>query len=159
MILTDIDGPRSLTARKTGRRRAALGGSRTIACAALAAGIATACAPRKPPPERTDAVYAGPSLSLEQSGGEHVVVAATPASGWTVTIDQVRDAHRARELYLTLREPHPAFVLLKSPQSQRVGTGVPATVAAPVFARVVAHDAPARPEDPYALALPARPKP
>lgn len=126
---------------------------------ALTAWALTGCAPRKPPPERSDAAYAGPALSLEQTGGEHVVVAATPASGWTITLDQVRDAHNARELYLTLREPHPAFILQKSAQAQRVGTGVPATIAAPLFARVVPHDAPPQPQDPYALALPARPKP
>jgi hypothetical protein len=124
--------------RSNARRRA----STRLICAAIAVSF-IGCASRKPPPEKLEGSgrFTSPPISIINVDGEHVIVANTPTSGWTIFLERDMEVHKGREIFLTLREPHSQFIVNKSPQEQRVGTGIAATTRIEVFARIGPHDA------------------
>lgn len=124
-----------------------------IAGLSLFIGLSGCVAP-KPPPAIAPGDFDGPAVSLSrsaQSGSitpRHVVVVDLPSPGWTPTLDQTRPAFRASEVYITLREPNPAFVFPQVITPVRVATPIDANEPIHVFLRTLPYGTKLDADDP-----------
>lgn len=93
------------------------------------------CAGSVPPPEVSESLYQGPLITVEQSMGNHVVVANMPSPGWNVKLDRVLEGYRFQGAYITLQEPNPAFSYAQMMVTQRIATNIRQAQAMKVFVR------------------------
>jgi hypothetical protein len=107
-------------------------GSLTLAGALTSGGCSSGGGPVAGP-----AAYDGPAVSVDSAGREHVVIVKAPSTGWRVTLDQVREIHRARRVFITLRKPDPTLNAITRMVDLSVSTSVPKWENVEVWARQV----------------------
>lgn len=110
----------------------------------MVAALPTGCGSRPGPVVREGEAYRGPGVRVEAVGSQYVLVVTTPTAGWEVTFDQSREALGTTEVYVTAREPNPAYMHAQAEVAQRVGTGVAAGGPLRALVRVVPYGLPAK---------------
>jgi hypothetical protein len=110
------------------------------------------CAARNSVPQTTSGTYAGPPLSLVHEDDATHILFSAPSPGWTVTLDQVVDAFKRRDAFVTIRLPNPEYAYAQVVVEQRVATTIPPDLTARLFVRFLKHDSKATFEDAYRLA-------
>ncbi len=98
------------------------------------------CATGSPPPEVVEARYAGPAMSLEESGGQWIALVRPDSPGWRVTLDRRAEGYGFEGVYVTIQEPNPAFSYPLVPVEQRLALNVDARRPVKVFARLLSFD-------------------
>lgn len=116
--------------------RAAAIGSMVLAALLVLEG----CASGNRPPRAKDSGYAGPPISVEESGSQHIVVLTAPTAGWSFSLDEVRDRMGGKDVFVTVRRPNPAYLHAQAEVVQNLGTEVASNVPLEVYARVLDHD-------------------
>jgi len=81
--------------------------------------------------------WGGPSIEVTQTEGQNAVIVRAPSPGWTVTLDGDRRRLDYDEVFVTLREPDPAFVYPQVIAEHRLLTSVPAERDIEVYARTL----------------------
>lgn len=109
------------------------------------------CAARNSVPQTTSGAYVGPPLSLVHEDDATHILFSAPSPGWAITLDQVVDAFKRRDAFVTIRLPNPEHAYAQVVVEQRVATAMPQDQAARLFVRFLKHDAKATFEDPYRL--------
>jgi hypothetical protein len=109
------------------------------------------CSTRNSVPQTTSGAYVGPPLSLVQEEGATLILFAAPSPGWAVALDQVVEAFKRRDAFVTIRLPDPAYAYAQVVVEQRVVTTIPQDLTARLFVRFLKHDAPAGYDEPYRL--------
>jgi hypothetical protein len=87
--------------------------------------------------------YVGPPVSLDGSGDSYVVLVRAPTPGWVATLDRVAEQYKHMAIFVTLRQPNPAYYYPENQVEQRLGTSVVSTDAVTLYARTLAYDQPA----------------
>lgn len=80
-----------------------------------------------------------------------MVKVEAPSPGWLPVNDQTRQAWRAQEVYITLKEPSPLYFYPQVITTHSIGTTVPSSAAVRVYVRRVPADAKPSDETPYHL--------
>jgi hypothetical protein len=104
---------------------------------ALAGALTTTGCSSSGGPVAGAAAYDGPPVSVDSTGREHVVIIKAPSTGWRVTLDQVREIHRARRVFITIRKPDPTLNAISREVDLSVSTSVPKWENVEVWARQV----------------------
>lgn len=86
--------------------------------------------------------WSGPSIEVAEAEAEssHVLIVRAPTPGWTVTLDGDRARLECVEVFVTLREPNPAFVYPQVIAEHRLLTSIPTEREIRVYARRLAFD-------------------
>ncbi len=95
-------------------------------------------------------IYAGPPVTIESDGPNHIIVVTTPTGGWSLIWDERAD----EAVYLTLRRPDPSFFHTQQLVGHQVGSGVASGESLAVHVRILDHGESAT-DQPYALAASA----
>lgn len=110
-----------------------------------------------------EAIYSGPTITLDSAGEEHVAKVLAPTGGYRFTIDQVRETKDAMRAFLTLRRPDPTMYHTQAMVEHRVASTVPTWTGIEVYAREVEFiHSDTQDEVAYSLVLkapPSRPAP
>lgn len=122
------------------RLRAALGMAGMLFATCLVGGGVSGCAAGSPPPEVTQARYEGPAITLEQAAGQWLAVVRPDSPGWKITLDRRAEGHGFEGVYVTIKEPNPAFSYPLVAVEQRLALQVDGRRPVKVFARVVGFD-------------------
>lgn len=109
------------------------------------------CAARNSVPQTTSGEYVGPPLALIREDNTTHILFTAPSPGWSVALDQIVEAFKRRDAYVTIRLPNPEYAYAQVVVEQRVATTIPTDLAARLFVRFLKHDAIATYEDPYRL--------
>jgi len=117
------------------------------------------CAARNSVPQTTSGSYVGPPLSLVRENGATFVLFEAPTPGWAISLDQVVDAFKRRDAFVTIRLPNPEYTYAQVVVEQRVATTMPQDQTARLFVRFLKHDAKATTDDPYRLVHSLEPAP
>jgi hypothetical protein len=119
----------------------------------IAASLVSGCAQTDPsatdtpgnPPNTPDASpitstdpYAGPPVSIKSGSATHTVVISAPTGGWSVVWD--RKLEPQGQIYLTLRQPDPAFFQIQQIVDHQIDSTMPSTGPLEVFVRMVGHN-------------------
>ena len=91
------------------------------------------CASGSPPPIMSDVPYTGPAVEVEALAGMWVVVVRSPTPGWKVRVDRLWEEYGAQGVYVSLKEPNPAFSYPSTVVEQRLATGVRAADPAKIY--------------------------
>jgi hypothetical protein len=97
----------------------------------------TGCATHSRQAARDEDAYAGPALSVDSRGPQHVVVITAPSAGWEITFDRAKPSLGFTEVYITARKPNPAYMHAQATVEQRLGSAVDAKTPIRVLVRVV----------------------
>lgn len=109
------------------------------------------CSHSKALPDVVKDTYLGPPVALDGSGPTYVVVAESPTPGWVATLDRVADQYKHKAVFVSLRQPNPAYYYAQVQVEQRIGTSVLSPDAVKVYVRVLLFDERAGGQ-PYSLA-------
>jgi len=82
-------------------------------------------------------VYAGPTMTLTSSAGQHMLVVRAPTPGWLITIDRTEHHLEDSLIFVTLQRPDPGALYAQVEVEQRVLTTVPTSRAVVVYARTI----------------------
>ncbi len=80
-------------------------------------------------------------MAIDSSGATHRIQIEAPSPGWLPVNDQTRQAWRAQEIYLTLKEPSPLYFYPQVITNHDIGTSVPSSTPLRVYVRRVPADA------------------
>ena len=107
------------------------------------------CAARNSVPQTTSGSYVGPPLSLVHENDATHILFSAPSPGWTITLDEVVDAFKRRDAFVTIRLPNPEYAYAQVVVEQRVATTIPRDQTARLFVRFLKHDTKATMDDAY----------
>jgi hypothetical protein len=85
--------------------------------------------------------YDGPPMTLEAADRHHVLVMAAPGGGWTITLDQTREARHGEDVFVTITRPSPEVLYPEQPVDQALALPVRLSVGVHVYARVLEYGA------------------
>lgn len=122
--------------------------------ASVSASCLIGCSVAPPAPDVTSGRFTGPRIELDPYQEFHSVTLHAPQPGWTIRLDRVDDRFGYKQVYVSIRRPHPMAPVAPLDQPQRVLTSVLAQSPVEVFARELGYDAPLDAEDAYTLAIP-----
>jgi hypothetical protein len=71
------------------------------------------------------------------------------------SLDRVSDEYRHKGIFISLKQPNPAFFYPQQVVEQRIATTVPSSQPVRVYARTLRHDARQTADDPYTTAATA----
>ncbi len=116
---------------------------RLCLAATLASGVALlsiGCASPPPPPVVDALPYQGPPVAMGSKNGEHIAIITAPTPGWVPSLDRVMDGPGARQVFISLREPNPAFLRAQVTVDQHIATTVPLREGARIHVRTLRWD-------------------
>lgn len=93
---------------------------------------------------------------IDSTGTQHVAVFQSPTPGYAVTLSRVLEGDRRRDVYVTIRAPHPAGTYAQVIVEQRVATGVAVGTPVRIYARLLPNDAVESSDHAYGLAATSR---
>ncbi len=149
------------TRHSTITRRPFCGGSAASGVALILALVTTTsvfsigCASSPPPPEIDPLPYQGPPVVMGSKNDLHVAIITAPTPGWVPSLDRMMDGPGAREVFISMREPNPAFLRAQVTVDQHIATAVPMREAVRVHVRTLRWDDEDIQDLPYALAASA----
>ena len=95
--------------------------------------------------------YAGPAISIDSTGDQHIIVATAPSGGWSFVLDQSRPVMGHKEVFATLTRPNPALMHSTALVPHNLASGVSKDLRIDVLVRIADYGAPAV-DFPYHLA-------
>jgi len=110
---------------------------------ALALGCLTlsiGCASQPTFPIAEHQPYAGPPVSVDSSGDEHVVVITAPTGGWQARYDGQARRFKGQRVFVTLLTPDPTQSHTQALVKHHVATPVDAQTPIDVYVRVLEFD-------------------
>ncbi len=141
--------------RTSWKLKATSGVALVFAILAGASFISIGCASAPPPPVVDLLPYRGPPVVMGFKGNIHLAIISAPTPGWVPGLDRVMDGPGARDVFISMREPNPAFLRAQVTVDQNIATSVPLAESVRVHVRTLRWDEEVDEDTPYTLAASA----